>query len=87
MKKLEDFVVGKFYFQIAYYDEDLSIPDIDTYIYIGNNIHGKGDNGMDDYYFQDVWSYIKFGNYKDLPKDLRKKANIHMCSEKHVVEF
>lgn len=50
----DDLSVGNSYFLVGYFDDDLTIPDIETYIYIGKNVLPcDKDEDEDSWYFQD----------------------------------
>ncbi len=53
MIKENDLKIEKCYFMVDFYDKDLSVPNIETYIYIGKNIYGNQDNEKDSWYFQE----------------------------------
>jgi hypothetical protein len=57
---------GKYYFRFLFYDSKIEIPDIQTFIYIGKNIHGEDESPEDEFYFQDAASYLKYGSYMHL---------------------
>lgn len=59
-----DFVIGTCYFILSYYDNDMRIPLIDTYIYVDLNILENSDQNEEDFwYFQDPDSYNEQGHY------------------------
>lgn len=60
----ENLIEGNFYFLISYFDDALSIPDIETYIYVGQNLL-PSDKGSEIYhwYFQDPETYIEKGAF------------------------
>lgn len=58
------FSVGNPYYLVTYADEQLSVPVIETYFYLGTNIFA--DESTDDpcWYFQIADSYLEDGPFK-----------------------
>lgn len=55
---------GNSYFLVGYFDNELSIPDIETYIYVGKNIlPSDKKSGEDKWYFQDPETYFEKGPF------------------------
>ena len=59
------FVVGQPYFLFGYYDDRSTIPKIDTFVYIGQelDVFGESDGGRNWYCFQDPESVARIGLY------------------------
>lgn len=58
----EALVVGDVYFALTY-DDEMVLPLLEPLVFAGKNLE-KDD--VDDYYFQDVWSYRQGARYKNL---------------------
>ena len=56
----ERLVRGSAYYILSYFDDDLTIPEIRTIVYIGKNVDDVED-GM--FYFQNFESYFRLGSY------------------------
>lgn len=59
------FIVGNTYYLVTYADEQLRVPLIETYFYLGTDI--LGDQGRPEdtrWYFQEADSYLEDGPYK-----------------------
>jgi hypothetical protein len=57
-------IKGNIYFLISFFDNDLTIPDIEIYIYIGKNVlpSDKESEG-NSWYFQDPETYLQKGAF------------------------
>lgn len=64
---VSEFVVGQCYFMIDYYDQGLSVPRLDTYIFVGKNVLPSDGHGDDFWYFQEPGSYLNEGGFYLLP--------------------
>jgi hypothetical protein len=65
-----ELVEGKSYFLVWYYDGGLSIPDIETYIYVGIDL--LPDDKLSEessWYFQNPDTYFKRGKFIDVNGD------------------
>lgn len=57
---------GKTYFLVEYFDDNLSIPDIETYIYVGKSLLPSDlELNEEKWYFQDPESYLLKGKFTD----------------------
>jgi hypothetical protein len=54
----DDFEVGKVYFSCGYLLRFKPVPLIDAAVFIGKNIHGRGEDG-DLHYFQNVINFYR----------------------------
>jgi len=53
---------GKIYYLVWYYDADLCMPDIETYIYVGKNVLPSDKSSEEDqWYFQNPELYLEKG--------------------------
>ena len=60
----EKLIEGNVYFLVEYFDNKLSIPDIETYIYIGKNVLSTdAASDEENWYFQDPESYLQKGPF------------------------
>ena len=50
-----DLVEGEAYFSVMFVDEEMRIPVMETWIFIGRNLDGEAEETL---YFQDVRSYL-----------------------------
>ncbi len=75
MIEAKDLVVGSTYFALFYHDKALMIPDIKTFIFIGENIDSENDLSSDAWYFQDPESYLKYG--ASLTKPRHAECSLH----------
>ena len=79
--KLEE---GKAYFDIGYNDDNLIVPIIDTYIYVGKNlIEGDKNN----YYFQTPSCYFKHGPFYKVDEEPLKSELEIVMMEKDFAEM
>lgn len=61
--------VANVYFHVLFADDELSIPIVDTYIYVGKNLFGNDGNGAESrWYFQDPDTYMDIGPFNKAPK-------------------
>ena len=58
----ENLIIGQCYFLLGFYDDEMSIPDIESYIYVGGNLL-PSDKGVKEewWYFQNPETYMKQG--------------------------
>lgn len=56
----DELAVEQTYFLLGYYDRELRIPFIQTYIYLGMNIFGKSDENF--WFFQEAGSFVSSGS-------------------------
>lgn len=63
MLEEDDLIQGSCYFLVWYYDDDLRIPDIETYIFIGKNVLPSDKEDDERWYFQNPESYLKKGSF------------------------
>jgi hypothetical protein len=73
-----NFERGKCYFLIRYYDRSLKVPEIDTYIFIGQHKVGKDNNY---WMFQEPRSYLSVGQMD------RDSKEVICLSEEEVLNF
>ena len=67
-------LVGRAYFIAGYCDEDMRVPDIDTYIFIGKNMADGDDNrNQDSWYFQTPSSYFAEGIITEIKGNVEDK--------------
>ena len=60
----DDLLEGNSYFLVGFFDNNLSIPDIETYIYVGKNVlPSDNDSEEESWYFQDPETYSKKGPF------------------------
>jgi len=75
----ESLMEGDFYFLVHYVTNKLSIPEIETLIYLGINM---GDNfvigEIDEYYFQDSESYQR---HSSILNKKCEEGEIHILNE------
>jgi hypothetical protein len=59
-----DLTVGAPYYICAFHDQELGIPKIETYIYVGQDLFDddRGSRGSG-WYFQDPVSYLEHGSF------------------------
>jgi hypothetical protein len=56
---------GKTYFAIVFSTRDAPIPEVETYIYIGKDVFGKGKTPRPEHFFQSPWSYFEHGDFAE----------------------
>ena len=67
MVKENNLCYGLFYFLVWFYDDDLSIPDIETHIFVGKNLLPSDKNSEEErWYFQEPESFLKNGLFLDV---------------------
>ena len=71
---------GSVYFMLQYVDDALSIPIVETVVFIGKNVYGDGEKD-NFYYFQDVESFKAVGAY---PDNSQGEGNVFSLPEKAV---
>jgi hypothetical protein len=69
---------GKVYFDVDYSEDELKIPNIHTYVFVGKDLH-DGDNG--DFYFQTSDCYIEHGPFFKVT-DSNIKSELEIISMK-----
>jgi hypothetical protein len=52
--RIEELKIGDTYFKVSYVDDDMTIPLVDSVVFIGLNLDGDEEDTL---YFQDVESY------------------------------
>lgn len=58
----ENLIVGQSYFLLGFYDEEMCVPDIESYIYVGSNLLPSDKEAKEEWwYFQDPETYMKQG--------------------------
>ena len=78
------FIEGACYFLVGYYDEELLLPFVQTYIYLGRNV--LGDAGHDSrWYFQEAESFVRNGRV--VPRTGRKNEDILISPSDHLEDF
>jgi len=70
----ENLVAGQSYFIMSFYDHGFRTPEIRTVIYIGKNLLKQGKK--DEWYFQDADSYIEYGSFFKLPKEMERVVHV-----------
>ena len=73
--RAEELKIGDTYFKVAYADNDLTIPLVDSVTFIGRNLD---DDEEDTLYFQDVESYRSGIRITDT--DVEPDAAVFYCS-------
>jgi hypothetical protein len=71
--------VGQCYFFVNFSQRDpkLSVPNIETLIYVGKNLVGAGkEEAGDEWFFQDPESYLEHGSYLQLPEGIERNVTI-----------
>jgi tetratricopeptide (TPR) repeat protein len=77
MLTADELVQGNCYFTVMFYDEDLSIPHVRTYVYIGKNLlPKKSPISANEWIFQDPQSYTKHGSFLNLPRKIKRELFI-----------
>ena len=61
MPDSDKFVKGRCYFMLSFYDEDLEIPLVETYIFAGKNMIKKSRVSEDLWYFKEPDAFIENG--------------------------
>jgi len=76
--------VGGCYFLLGYFDEDLRLPSIETYIYLGKNILDETE-GDARWYFQEAESFVRLGRVQ--PQKGRNNDDILAAPIDHLEGF
>ena len=80
-----ELVIGRCYFLISFLDEEMRIPEIETYIYIGKNLISESDvSDESGWYFQDPESYLKHGPFKSTRKNLGRDV---VCVDENTLDL
>jgi len=59
---------GDCYFFISYFDAQMRIPEIETYVYVGKNVLPDDEqSGKDIWYFQHPKTYLSHGPFHQNP--------------------
>lgn len=72
--RADDLIVENVYFSVTFADDDMSIPLIETLVFIGRNLEKKGSGKL---YFQDVESHrrgVRLGK-----KVVKADADFFIC--------
>jgi hypothetical protein len=78
MLKPEQLKTEECYFQVLYCDRSSTLPLIKTLIYIGKNLDGYHAPGTkDEWFFQDLQSYVQHGNFLSLPENIEREVYVH----------
>lgn len=73
---------GKAYFGVSFSEAHTEIPEIETYVFIGEDIFTK-DAG--EYVFQTPWSYLVHGNFSEISdQKLKSKAQVNVMTSEVV---
>ena len=65
-----DFDKGQAYFDVDYSENELIVPNIDTYIYVGKNLF---DGDEEQFYFQTPDCFFKHGPFFEVTDEAVKK--------------
>lgn len=76
---MRDFSIGAPYFKLGFLDEEFKNPEILSITFIGKNI--EKENATDNWYFQDMRSFVFHGPYGGTGNDLDLKANVKRDGE------
>jgi hypothetical protein len=75
---------GACYFLLGYYDDDLKLPSIETFIYLGKNL--LGELASDErWYFQQAESFVRNGRV--VPSKGRDNDDILATPLEHLDQF
>jgi hypothetical protein len=67
----KELILFKPYFMLSYQKIDSVYPHIETYVYVGKNLHPEvHEDDRDHYYFQDAESFEKHGIFSELSEDI-----------------
>lgn len=83
-KEVVRFKEGACYFLVGYYDDDLKLPAIDTFIYLGKNLLGEAES-EGRWYFQHAESFVRNGRV--VPSKDRKNDDILTTLSEHLGDF
>ena len=75
---------GGCYFLIGYFDDDLRLPSIETFIYLGKNLLGDSENDPR-WYFQEAESFVRNG--RQVPRSGRDNDDILATPLAHLPDF
>jgi hypothetical protein len=78
------FKEGACYFLVGYYDDDMKLPAIESYIYLGKNLLGEAES-EERWYFQEAESFVRNGRV--LPSKGRKNDDILTTLSEHLGDF
>jgi hypothetical protein len=76
------------YFTVEYLDEDMRLPTIDSYVYLGAGLLSPADPGT--HFFQTVASFHSDGNWATLDPKQREAFDLHClltCDEAVLEHF
>ena len=71
MEDPQQLVVGAIYFTIDYVDEELLVPCVNSYVFIGTGLLDSRE--PDNHFFQTVDSWAEVGSWATLSADSRKQ--------------
>jgi hypothetical protein len=66
---------GRVYFTVEYLDEDMRLPSIDSYVYLGAGLGSTADPNT--HFFQTVDSFHSDGNWAALTETQRGAFDLH----------
>lgn len=64
---------GETYFSVFYVDEELRIPSIETYVYLGSDVADEATEPRVVHLFQYAHSYFSDGNWNDLSAETKDR--------------
>ncbi len=77
MIDINKLIQGERYFLMSFYDRNLKIPKIKTFIYVGKNLYSDRDESKgDEWFFQDPESYISHGIFLQFPEGTKRNILI-----------
>ena len=67
-------VIGSTYFSLMYIDDALSVPEIQTLVYLGrSDVASSGESSRAVHLFQYAASYFGDGNWIEMPAEQKKR--------------
>jgi hypothetical protein len=67
-------VIGNTYFSLMYIDDALSVPEIETLVYLGrSNVASSGGSSRAVHLFQYAASYLGDGNWNEMPAEKKEQ--------------
>jgi hypothetical protein len=84
--KADDLIVNGCYFLLTYHDQDLRLPSIETYVFLGKNIFGLSQTRQGDrWFFQSAESVVENGPFR--PQRDTPSESITAAGEEMIEDF
>ena len=82
-------LIGNRYFVVSFFDDELQIPNVETYIYVGKSLLPTDrDNNLECWYFQSPDSFLKVGVFTSKENGGKVlTADDVLCADRETLEM